>query len=70
MVMPFGLKNEGATYQRMFTLMFKDQTRDIVEVYIDDIKQGGLSDHPDMPHILLLCTFMILMFFFLNLIKY
>ena len=36
-VMPFGLKNVGATYQRMFTQMFKDQIGKTVEVYIDNM---------------------------------
>lgn len=35
--MPFGLKNAGATYQRMVTRMFKDLISKTVEVYIDDI---------------------------------
>ena len=32
-------------------------------------KKGRLSDHFDGPHVLLFCTFMIVMFLFLNLIK-
>jgi hypothetical protein len=36
-VMPFGLKNAGATYQRMVTKMFKDQIGKIMEIYIDDM---------------------------------
>lgn len=32
-VMPFGLNNIGATYQQMVNRMFKDQIREIVEVY-------------------------------------
>ena len=36
-VMPFGLKNAGATYQRMMMRMFRDKIRHTVEVYIDDI---------------------------------
>ena len=35
--MPFGLKNVGATYQRMMTRMFRDKIGCTVEVYIDDI---------------------------------
>lgn len=35
--MPFGLKNVGATYQRMITRMFRDKIETIVEVYIDDM---------------------------------
>lgn len=36
-VMPFGLKNAWATYQRMVTRMFKDQISKSVEVYINDM---------------------------------
>ena len=36
-VMPFGLKNAGATYQRMITRMFRDKIGCTVEVYIDDM---------------------------------
>jgi len=36
-VMPFGLKNAKATYQRMMTRIFRDKIRRMVEVYIDDM---------------------------------
>ena len=36
-VMPFGLKNAGAIYQRMVTRMFKDQIVKMMEIYIDDM---------------------------------
>ena len=36
-VMTFGLKNAGATYQRAMNLIFHDLIRVIMEVYIDDI---------------------------------
>jgi len=48
--MPFGLKNAGTTYQRLVIKMFKDQMRDTMEVYIDDMlvksrnKEDNLSD--------------------------
>ena len=36
-VMPFGLKNAGVTYQQMMMRMFKDKIGCMVEVYIDDM---------------------------------
>ena len=36
-VMPFGLKNAGATYQRLVNLMFQKQNGVTMEVYIDDM---------------------------------
>lgn len=36
-VMPFGLKNAGATYQRAMHAIFHDMIHDIAEDYVDDI---------------------------------
>ena len=36
-VMPFGLKNTGATYQRLMNKMFARQIRRNVKVYVDDM---------------------------------
>ena len=36
-IMPFKLKNAGATYQRMMMRMFRDKIGRMVEVYIDDM---------------------------------
>ena len=36
-VMPFGLKNAGATYQRAATALFHDMMHKEVEVYIDNM---------------------------------
>ena len=36
-VMPFGLKNAGATYQRLVNKMFNKQIDKNMEVYVDDM---------------------------------
>ncbi|KAL0414905.1 UNVERIFIED_CONTAM: Retrovirus-related Pol polyprotein from transposon opus [Sesamum radiatum] len=36
-VMPFGLENAGATYQRLVNKMFKNQIGSMMEVYVDDM---------------------------------
>jgi hypothetical protein len=46
-VMTFGLKNAGATYQRAINLIFHELLGNTVEVYIDDIvvKSAEFSSH-------------------------
>jgi hypothetical protein len=46
-VMPFGLKNTGATYQRTMTAMFHDMIHQKIEDYVDDIvvKSKRREDH-------------------------
>ena len=46
-VMPFGLKNAGATYQRMVNRLFKNQIGKSMEVYVDDmlVKSKISSNH-------------------------
>ena len=36
-VMPFGLKNTGATYQRLMNKVFSKYIRNMMEIYIDDM---------------------------------
>ncbi|CAL2229065.1 unnamed protein product [Prunus armeniaca] len=36
-VMPFGLKNAGATYQRVGTTIFNDMLHNTIECYVDDL---------------------------------
>ena len=47
MVMPFGLKNTGSTYQRMMTRMFEPQLGKSIEIYVDDmvVKSKVVSEH-------------------------
>ena len=46
-VMPFGLKNAGATYQRAMNAIFHQQMRKTVECYVDHIavKSRAKGDH-------------------------
>ena len=41
-VMPFGLKNAGATYQRAATTLFHDMMHWDVEVYVDNMIMNPL----------------------------
>ena len=49
LVMPFGLKNVGATYHRAMNSIFHDMLGHHMEVYIDDIvvKTKRASEHVD-----------------------
>ncbi|GKV42709.1 hypothetical protein SLEP1_g50088 [Rubroshorea leprosula] len=46
-VMPFGLKNAEATYQRAMNAIFHDMIGTFMEIYIDDVvvKSHGEADH-------------------------
>ena len=37
MVMPFGLKNVGATYQKVMVTLFHDMMHKEIEVYVDNM---------------------------------
>ena len=44
-VMPFGLKNVGATYQRLMNKMFAHQIRRNVQVYVGDMLVKSLHEN-------------------------
>jgi hypothetical protein len=46
-VMTFGLKNTGATYQRAMNFIFHEYIGTLVEIYIDDIviKSGDITKY-------------------------
>lgn len=49
--MPFGLKNTGATYQRLVNKMFADQINLTIEVYVDDMLVKSLVPSDDVTHL-------------------
>ncbi|XP_073121038.1 uncharacterized protein [Henckelia pumila] len=51
MVMPFGLKNAGATYQRMMDKVFQGQLGRNVEVYVDDILVKSRTGRDFIPNL-------------------
>jgi hypothetical protein len=57
-VMIFGLKNAGATYQRAMNYIFHELIGKIVEIYIDDVivKSEGYQEHLVDLHRTLECT--------------
>ena len=42
--MPFGLKNAGATYQKLVDTMFRDRIKKNMEVYIDDMLVKSVTE--------------------------
>ncbi|XP_038690528.1 uncharacterized protein LOC119989207 [Tripterygium wilfordii] len=50
-VMPFGLKNAGATYQRLVNKMFSKYLGDTMEVYIDDMLVKSLAADQHLEHL-------------------
>ena len=49
--MPFGLKNVGATYQRVMNVIFHDMLGHHMEVYIDDIIVKSKRDNEHVDHL-------------------
>ncbi|KAG7599500.1 Reverse transcriptase domain [Arabidopsis suecica] len=50
-VMPFGLKNVGATYQRLVNKMFAEHLGKTMEVYIDDMLVKSLKKSEHITHL-------------------
>ncbi|KAG7532870.1 Ribonuclease H domain [Arabidopsis thaliana x Arabidopsis arenosa] len=50
-VMPFGLKNAGATYQRLVNKMFHEHLGKTMEVYIDDMLVKSLRKEDHIKHL-------------------
>ena len=51
-VMPFGLKNDGATYQRGATTLLNDLIHKEVEVYVDDMIVKSKNHERHIPALL------------------
>ena len=50
-VMPFGLKNDGATYQRLVNRMFQKHIGESVEVYIGNMLMKLVKDKFHVDHL-------------------
>ena len=50
-VMPFGLKNAGATYQRAMVSLFHDMIHHEIEVYIDDMIAKSQTEQEHIDHL-------------------
>ena len=50
-VMPFGLKNAGATYQRLVNKMFSKQIGKNMEVYVDDMLVKSKEEFAHLDHL-------------------
>ena len=50
-MIPFGLKNVGATYQRLFNHMFRPQIGRNVEVYMDDMLVKSLDEEKHLDNL-------------------
>src|ERR1044072_4792850 len=50
-VMPFGLKNIGATYQRAMVALFHDMIHHEIEVYVDDMIARSQTEEEHLDHL-------------------
>ena len=51
MVIPFGLKNAGATYQRLVNIIFKSLIKRTMEVYVDDMITKSKNPNEYVEHL-------------------
>ena len=51
-VMPFGLKNTGATYQRAMTTLFHDMIHKEIKVYVDDMIGKSRTEEEHVTYLL------------------
>ena len=50
-VMPFGLKNAGATYQHAMVALFHDMIHHEIEVYVDDMIAKSQTEEEHLDHL-------------------
>ena len=50
-VMPFGLKNAGATYQHAMVALFHDMIHHEIEVYVDDMIARSQTEEEHLDHL-------------------
>ena len=50
-VMPFGLKNVGATYQRAMVVLFHDIIHHEIEVYVEDMIARSQTEEEHLDHL-------------------
>ena len=50
-VMPFGLKNDGETYQRAMVALFHDMIHNEIKVYVDDMIDRYQTEEEHLDHL-------------------
>ena len=50
-VMPFSLKNAGATYERVIVTLFNDMIHKEIEVYVDDMIAQSQTEEEHLDHL-------------------
>ena len=49
--MPFGLMNDGATFQREMDIMFSNEKDKFIVIYLDDITVYSASNEQHLEHL-------------------